>query len=148
MLCELGYITYDRSNRTYTPTIRVALLGSWIGHQFDEARSLTARLTELQELIDETVFVGMQNNAYGQYVLVLLRNKPRSMQVHSGQMKLLTRSATGRALLALKSDHEIMRWVHRCNAEAGSAELRIRPSEFLAIIEQIRDQGYAQVYIC
>src|SRR3546814_15337358 len=66
-LRELGYLTYDRLERTYTPTIRVALLGSWINHQFDEAGSLTARLTELQNRVDETVFVGIQNGAYGQY---------------------------------------------------------------------------------
>jgi DNA-binding IclR family transcriptional regulator len=143
-LRDLGYITYDRAARTYTPTIRVALLGSWINHQFDEAGSLTARLSELREQVDETVFVGIQNGAHGQYVLVLHRNKPRSMQVVSGQLKLLTASATGRVLLSLKSDQEVLGWVHRCNAEATEARLRVVPSEFLGLIEQVRRDGYAQ----
>src|SRR3546814_5260043 len=84
-LRELGYLTYDRLERTYTPTIRVALLGSWINHQFDEAGSLTARLTELQNRVDETVFVGIQNGAYGQYVLVLHRHKVRSEERRVGK---------------------------------------------------------------
>lgn len=143
-LRELGYVTYDSLERTYTPTIRVALLGSWINHQFDEAGSLTARLTELQERVDETVFVGIQNGAHGQYVLVLHRHKSRSMQIRSGQLKLMTASAMGRALLSLKSDQEVLRYVHRCNAEATEVRLRVIPSEFLGVIEQVRRTGYAQ----
>lgn len=143
-LSELGYVAHDRVARTFTPTIRVALLGSWINHQFDEAGSLTARLTELQERVDETVFVGIQNGAYGQYVLVLHRHKVRSMQIRSGQFRLMTGSAMGRVLLSLKSDEEVLKYVHRCNAEAQEAWLRVVPSEFLGIVEQVRRKGYAQ----
>jgi DNA-binding IclR family transcriptional regulator len=143
-LRELGYVTYDRLERTYTPTIRVALLGSWINHQFDEAGSLTARLTELQDRVDETVFVGIQNGAYGQYVLVLHRHKVRSMQIRSGQFKLLTASAMGRVLLSLKTDEEVLQYVRRCNAEAQEARLRVVASEFLGVVEQVRRTGYAQ----
>jgi DNA-binding IclR family transcriptional regulator len=143
-LSELGYVTHDRVERTYTPTIRVALLGSWINHQFDDIGSFTARLTELQERVDETVFIGIQNGAYGQYVLVLHRHKVRSMHIRSGQFRLLTGSAMGRALLSLKTDEEVLKYVHRCNAEAQEARLRVVPSEFLGIVERIRRTGYAQ----
>lgn len=143
-LRDLGFVTYDRRRRTYTPSIRVALLGSWINHQFDEAGSLTARLTDLRETVDETVFVGIQNGAYGQYVLVLYRDKPRSMRVFSGEHKLLTRSAMGRAFLALMPDDEILRWVRRCNTEADEPHQRVAPTEFLDLIASIRRDGYAQ----
>lgn len=143
-LRELGYVVYDRLDRTYTPTIRVALLGSWINHQFDEAGSLTARLTKLQDRVDETVFVGIQNGAYGQYVLVLHRHKVRSMHIRSGQFKLLTASAMGRALLSLKTDEEVLQYVRRCNAEAQEARLRVVSSEFLGVVEHVRRTGYAQ----
>lgn len=143
-LRELGYVAYDRTARTFTPTIRVAALGSWISRQFDEAGSLTARLSELRERVDETVFVGIQNGAHWQYVMVAPRATNRSMQVVSGQLKLLTGTAGGRALLALQSDQEVLRWVHRCNAEAAEARLRVVPSAFLAMIEQVREHGHAQ----
>ncbi|MDB5696982.1 MAG: hypothetical protein JWN21_2525 [Sphingomonas bacterium] len=143
-LRELGYMNYDRAARTYSPTIRVALLGSWINHQFDDAGSLTTRLTELQEHVDETVFVGIQNGTHAQYILVIFRDKVRAMQIRSGVLKLMTVSAMGRALLSLKSDEEVLRHVHRCNAEATEARLRVVPSEFLALIEQVRQRGYAQ----
>ena len=143
-LRELGYITYDPEHRTYSPTIRVALLGSWINREFDEAGSLTARLSELQREVDETVFLGIQNGAYAQYIFSILRKKPRGMRVMSGQHKLLTSSAVGRALLSLKPNAEIQRWVHRCNAEATEDRLRIPTSAFMSIVEDIRRNGYAQ----
>jgi IclR family transcriptional regulator, KDG regulon repressor len=143
-LTELGYFSYDRVQRTYAPTIRVALLGSWIAQQFDEAGSMTARLKGLQDDVDETVFMGIQNGPYGQYVLALPKESSRSMRALSGQMKLLTMSATGRVLLSLKSDAEAMRWVHRCNAEAQQPHLQIAAGEFMSIISSIRACGFAE----
>src|SRR3546814_13293394 len=124
--------------------MRVALLGRWINHQFVEAGSLTARLTELQNRVDETVFVGIQNGAYGQYVLVLHRHKVRSMQIRSGQFKLLTASAMGRVVLSLKTAEEVLQYVRCCNAEAAAARLCVVTSEFLGIVEHVSRNGYAQ----
>ncbi|QUM71626.1 IclR family transcriptional regulator [Sphingopyxis granuli] len=143
-LRDLGYITYDAHRRTYAPTIRVALLGSWINREFDQAGSLTAILSDLQREVQETVFLGLQNGPYAQYIATILLKKPRGMRVEAGQHKLLTASSVGRMLLSLKSDGEIQRWVHRCNAEATEDRLRIGVSEFMAIIEQIRRQGFTQ----
>lgn len=145
-LHELGYMSYDREARTFTPTIRVALLGSWINHRFDQAGALTARLRNLQRRVDETVFVGIQNGAHAQYIFTLPRDKPRSMQVVTGHLRLLTGSAVGRALLSLKSDQEILRLTHRCNSEAHEARLRVVPSEFLSVVEEARRKRYAQTY--
>jgi IclR family transcriptional regulator, KDG regulon repressor len=143
-LNELGYLSYNRVERTYTPTIRVALLGSWIAQQFDEVGSMSARLKGLQDDVDETVFMGIQNGPYGQYVLALPKESSRSMRALSGQMKLLTMSATGRVLLSLKPDGEVSRWVHRCNAEAERPDLQIATSEFINIITKIRALGFAE----
>lgn len=143
-LRELGYIAYDPIKRTYAPTIRVALLGSWINREFDTAGSLTAILSELQHEVEETVFLGIQNGPYAQYIFTILRKKPRGMRAESGQHRLLTACATGRTLLSLKPDAEIQRWVHRCNAEATEDRLRIGSGDFMTIIEEIRRQGFAQ----
>jgi len=143
-LRELGYVTYDAEGRTYVPTIRVALLGSWINRQFDRAGSLTATLADLQQEIMETVFIGIQNGAFAQYVSAIHYHDPRAMRAESGQHRLLTGSAVGRVLLSLKPDAEILRWLHRCNAEATDERLQIPASAFMTIIEEIRERGYAQ----
>jgi DNA-binding IclR family transcriptional regulator len=143
-LREMGYFTYDAAARTYAPTIRVALLGSWINRQFDSAGSLTATLADLQKEIGETVFIGIQNGAFAQYVSAIHHHDPRAMRAESGQHRLLTGSAVGRVLLSLKPDAEILRWLHRCNAEAPEERLQIPASAFMGIIEEIRGQGFAQ----
>jgi len=143
-LRELGYMSYDKVERTYAPTIRVALLGSWINRQFDKAGSLTATLADLQHDIGETVFMGIQNGAFAQYVSAIHHHDPRAMRAESGQHRLLTGSAVGRVLLSLKPDAEVLRWLHRCNAEAPEERFQIPAKAFMAIIETIRDQGFAQ----
>jgi len=143
-LREMGYVTYDPLARTYVPTIRVALLGSWINRQFDAAGSLTATLANLHDEIGETVFIGIQNGAFAQYVSAIHHHDPRAMRAESGQHRLLTGSAVGRVLLSLKPDAEVLRWLHRCNAEAPHERLQIPATAFMSIIEEIRRQGFAQ----
>lgn len=143
-LRELGYVTYDAFARTYAPTIRVALLGSWINRQFDKAGSLTATLADLQHDIGETVFIGIQNGPFAQYVSAIHHHDPRAMRAESGQHRLLTGSAVGRVLLSLQPDAEVLRWLHRCNSEASEERLQIAAGAFMEIIEEIRRNGYAQ----
>ncbi|WP_342726323.1 helix-turn-helix domain-containing protein [Bradyrhizobium sp. B097] len=143
-LRKLGYVSYDVRSRTYTPTIRVALLGIWISRKFDAAGSLSSRLAELQRRVDETVFLGIQNGPYAQYLLGIYKKKPRSLRAESGTYRLLTGSAVGRALMSLMTDQEIRSWLHRCNAEAPERRLRFTNGEFMAIISEIRGCGFAQ----
>jgi len=46
-LTGLGYLEYDRFDRTYAPTIRVVLLGSWLGPRLGGRQSLASRLDDL-----------------------------------------------------------------------------------------------------
>lgn len=142
-LCNLGYLDHDRSARTYVPTIRIMLLGSWISRRFDQEHELERRLDALMGL-GESVIVGIQNGIYSQYVLVRLPEHPERLDIQSGLLRLMTCTAIGRALLAVKQDSEIEAIVRCCNAEAAEERLRVRPAEFMKMIGQIREQGYAR----
>ncbi len=65
-LTEMGYLEYDRFDRSYAPTIRVTLLGSWIGPRLGGRQSLASRLDDLHRSLDEYIFVGIQNGAHAQ----------------------------------------------------------------------------------
>ena len=143
-LVVLGYLEHDQAMRTYIPSIRVVLLGSWIERKFEENQSLVKRLDALQRLVKETTFIGIQNGAYGQYVMVQRPGKPGSLQVHSGNIVHLTACAFGRALLSLKKDSEIASLVKRCNAEVSEGRLRIGRTELQRIVSDIRANGYAR----
>ncbi len=143
-LVALGYLEHDRAMRTYIPSIRVVLLGSWIERKFEESQSLVKRLDELQRRVKETTYIGIQNGAYGQYVMVQRPNKPDRLEVHSGNIVHLTSCAFGRALLALKKDSEIASLVKRCNAEVSEDRRRIGRAELQQIISDVRRSGYAR----
>lgn len=143
-LTDLGYLEYERFTRTYAPSIRVVLLGSWIGRRFSEAGSITSKLDELHSRVGGTVYIGVQNGASAQYVLAQQSDEPGQLNVDSGQMRSLTFSAMGRVLLALKGDAEIIGWVRRCNAEATDERFIVQEAAFMQIIARVRRDGYAE----
>lgn len=142
-LAELGYLEYDRLTRTFSPSIRVALLGSWIDRRFGEAGSIGARLDALQRKVGETAYLGIQNQAAAQYVISQRPEHPDRLDVMSGQFRSLTCSAMGRILLSLRPDAEVLAWARRCNVEASEDRFRVREAEFLELIHKVREDGFA-----
>src|ERR1700687_5568027 len=57
-LTEMGYLEYDRFDRSYAPTIRVTLLGSWIEPRLGGRQSLASRLDELPRRFAGDIFFG------------------------------------------------------------------------------------------
>jgi DNA-binding IclR family transcriptional regulator len=143
-LAGLGYLEHDRASRTYVPTMRIMLLGSWIHRRFSQENDLETRLDELVSRLGETVLVGIQNGIYSQYVLAQLPEDPQRLEVQSGLLRPITCTAIGRVLLSLKPDDEIDALMRRCNAEVTEDRLRVRPAAFMEQIGQIRAQGYAR----
>ena len=143
-LTNLGYLDNDRTLRTYSPSIRIVLLGSWIGKRFGEAQSLAVRLDILQKRVQETAYIAIQTGAHGQYVMSQTSQAPNSLNVSSGHYRSLTCTAFGRALLALMPDAEVLSWVRRCNAEAEDDQLKVKPRAFAKLIEEVRRKGYGE----
>ncbi len=144
-LTTLGYLAYDPVERTYLPTLRVVLLGAWIGYSFSETQMLSHRLGTLRDEFDGlSAFIGIQNGPWAQYILV--QDQPGRMMIASGQLRLLTCSALGRIFLSLRRDGDVRVWARRCNAEAQDERHRVSEAAFLKIIQQVRRQGYAETF--
>ena len=142
-LTDLGYLEYDRSSRSYSPSIRVALLGGWINRRFGEAGAIGAHLNTLQRKVGESAFLGIQNGASAQYVISQQPETPDRLDVSSGLYRSLTCSAMGRALLSLKPDSEVLSWARRCNVEATEERFKVHEPDFLKLIHEVRERGYA-----
>jgi IclR family transcriptional regulator, KDG regulon repressor len=140
-LAGLGYLEYDRFARSYAPTIRVLLLGSWVGQRLGGRQSLVALLEDLHQTVGEDIFVGIHNGAHAQIIQVERGN--HELSIDSGQMYSLTCTSIGRVLLASKPDAELVRLVRRCNAEATESRSRVDEVAFMAVIEEVRRNGYA-----
>jgi IclR family KDG regulon transcriptional repressor len=141
-LARIGYLEYDRIDRSYAPTIRVALLGCWIGARAGGGGpSLASQFDELHRDVGEDCLVGIQNGAFVQIVYAR-GGRNDILSIDSGRMYSLTSTAMGRALLALKSDSEIVLLMRRCNAELES-RFRVGESSFLALVQEVRRNRYA-----
>lgn len=145
-LVKLGYIEHDRAARTYVPTIRIMLLGSWIHRRFNSHYDLEHDLDELHARVGETVILGIQNGIYSQYVSAQLPEERHRLEVQSGLLRPITCTAIGRVLLSLKADNEVALVVRRCNAEVMDERFRVDPAEFSRKIAQIRRDGYARTH--
>lgn len=138
----LGYLHHEATSGRFLPTIRVALLGNWVDRLFAES-GVGATLDRLQKATGETVFLGIQNGAAAQYVMVQRVSEPDRPIIASGLYRSLTRSALGRALLMPKTDAEITRLLRRSNTESDRAHV-VDPRTFLPLIRRFRAQGYAE----
>ncbi len=143
-LASLGYLEHDRAERTFLPTLRIMLLGSWISGRFPKGFSLEHRLEDLFIQTGETVLLGIQNGSHSQYVMCRLPDHPSRMEVQSGLLRPITATAIGRVLLSLKQDEEILAVVRRCNSEVAEDRLKVRPADFMTLIQTIRSQGFAR----
>lgn len=144
-LTRLGYLDYDRFERLYVPTLRVALFGGWVQDQLFSQRSLSHLIDELHEGSNgQTVILGMQNDIYVQYIH--LHQSPRrdgpAWYIKPGSLRPLCRSAAGRILLSRKSDVEVQQLLWRINAEEPP-ELRMQVGDLLKELDKIRHNGFA-----
>jgi DNA-binding IclR family transcriptional regulator len=143
-LHALGYLEYNRVDRTYIPTVRVALLGSWMHRRFTQGLQLEHRLSGIRHRVGESSFIAIQNGASSQYIVAITALHPDRMEVQSGQFRPITCTAVGRALLSLKSNAEIVALAQRCNSEVSEDRLRVNLRTFVDVIDRVRRQGYAE----
>ncbi|MFH1553634.1 MAG: helix-turn-helix domain-containing protein [Pseudomonadota bacterium] len=141
-LAQLGYLDYDRVRRTFLPTARVALLGTWL----NEGPVHNGRLLRLMEEVSresrDTIILAVRNGIYSQYIHVVQATTPIRYHVPQGSRRLLAWSGTGFALLMRAPDEEVRALVARTNAEAPSDRPRIDYRAALGHVHEARRAGY------
>lgn len=142
-LVQLGYLEHNRAERNYLPTVRIMLLGSWVHRRFNQEHDIEEHLDRLRSRCNESVLLGLQNGLHCQYVCALLADDPSRLEVRSGMLRPLSRTAIGKVLLSRMSDTEVALLVRRSNAEF-SDHLRVVPSEFMQEIAAVRKTGFAE----
>lgn len=141
-LAQLGYMEYEAKTRTYLPSPRVTLLGSWLAQGPVRDGSLFRLMEELNRETGETVILAVRNGIYAQYIRALQATNAMRLHVPVGSRRLLVWSAAGFALLAHSPEDEIRALVCRTNAEARADQKRIAPRKTLAAVAQARKSGY------
>ncbi|WP_421996870.1 IclR family transcriptional regulator [Reyranella sp.] len=141
-LVQLGYLSHDRTQRTFKPTLRVGMLGSWTTRASAEDGSFARMLQELSAGTGETISIAARNGIYAQYIRVVQATNALRIHVPTGTRRLLVWSASGFALLSEADEREIAALVRRTNAEHRSGRDRIELRRVLENVDRMRRQGY------
>lgn len=142
-MVALGYLDNDIEARTFYPTMRIALLGTWLRRRHTDLGRIPKLIERIAAKTGETALIAMRNGIYAQYLLVQHGPDPLRLQVESGMFRPLTCCAAGWALLSRKSQNEIGKIVRRTQVEAKDAHWRHTATQAIENIEATRRNGYA-----
>jgi DNA-binding IclR family transcriptional regulator len=141
-LSHAGYLEYTPSTRTYIPTARVALLGSWVSGSPVRDGSILRMMDELSSETGETIVLGCASGIYSKYIHVIQATNMKRLHIPAGNKRLLVWSAMGICLLRDEPDEQIHLLVRRTNMEAMPGQKAIDVRQTLAHVDQMRRRGY------
>jgi DNA-binding IclR family transcriptional regulator len=141
-LVDLGYMDYLPESRSFLPSPRVTLLGTWLDKGPVRNGSLIRMLEEISLATGNTVIIAARNGIYSQYVHVLQARTAIRFHVSTGARRLVVWSATGFALLIGATEAEVRALCARTNAESIPGQPRVDVSRVLENLAQTRTAGY------
>jgi len=141
----LGYLSYNNQDRTFLPTSRVRLLGSWVFDQLHGEDRVSSLVRKANKVSGQTAYLAIRNKLFSQYIQVAQATTSLRLHLTPGQQRPLLRSASGRVLLKDVPDSEISKLVRRINAEKQVDESLIGLDELLADVKFIRENKYLYV---
>lgn len=143
-MVKLGYLSFDRRDRRYFPTIRIAIISEYLHGALFGQGNLMALMGDLHSLIGETIILGVRKDLEAQYVHIIPGIYPIMLNVPPGTVRPLHRSGMGWALLSRCEDAEIRALVDRVNA--GGRETSVDYKKLMGILKEVRTRGYARSY--
>lgn len=145
-LMERGYLRHGADQRSYFPTPRVTLLGSWVEPLLQPHAEVMRMMAELGEATGETIILAAPARDQAQYLHVVPATTTMRMHVGPGTMRPLVASGLGRVLLSTMSDDRVRQLVMRHNdGPHVEQEGRISLAALRREISGIRARGHAVV---
>lgn len=141
-MMKMGYVNYNRTTRTYLPTNKIYSLGNWLS----SATFGQSRYHELAELVrqrsDETCAISTQNDLFIQYMIVKAPAHEFKAPPPVGNMRLLTMSTSGMALLSCMSDRQVDKICRYINYYELDPSNHVDSDKVLHDLSWIRHVGY------
>ncbi len=139
-MVSLGYLSYDRSKRTYLPTARLPFLSTWIGTRLFEKENLQRIMEDLSAATGAAIMLATLNGRQCQYVHILPATSAVRLHTAPG-FRPLARTAAGIALLSKLDDEYIKKLMRRIAADAPKETVKI--PDLMAKISAVRRKGYS-----
>ncbi len=141
-LLTQGFVDYDTRARSYTPSVRIALVGNWLMGGPQGCDSLLTMLQDLNASTGDTVVLGTLNGVETQYIHVVNSYQRLRFHLRPGMLRPMFRTAIGIVLASLRDDSEIGRMVRRVNTEATDQQDLIQEAEVMRQVGEMRENGY------
>ena len=142
-LVTLGYLDHHADTRRYYPTLRIAVLGTWITRRHSLTGATPAIILDLATRTQETVTVSIRNGIFTQYILGQSGKDRMRLHVETRAVVPLAVSAAGWVFLSLVPDDEIGRIVRRSQHEVDNEHWRESAPSALIEAPAARRRGFA-----
>ena len=142
-MVTLGYLSYDRSARTYLPTARLPFLVGWISSRLYDGDSTRAIMRELSEATRETILLGAQNGTRAQYIEIVDATGPVRLHATAGSFRSMPHTAVGLVLLSRLPSAQIGPLLRRINNEETDPAKRVSLPQVQQAIAAVQRDGYA-----
>lgn len=142
-LADLGYLEFSTEDKTFFPSIRVSLLGHWVGDEILPLRRIQQQMREISEQTQMTVVLGAASGGYCQYVRVIEGTTPIRYHVKAGTRRCLARSTLGSALLAMEPPNRRAQLITEALTVWDGDEPPPHPDELAADVDQAAARGHA-----
>jgi DNA-binding IclR family transcriptional regulator len=124
-MVALGYCEKDAVSRSYLPTARVKLLGSWLDMPLFEDGAIIRLLNDLGDLTGEHVLLAALNGLQVRHIYTVAAREAGRPHIRAGTIRPLGGSGAGNLFLATRPDQQIASLVRRANAEERNPAYRI-----------------------
>ncbi len=144
-LRQLGYLYYDRYNRTYRLSSRAALLGcSAENGNFRGGRTIDM-LDAIAKRTEETVVLSAGSVDYALHHLHVRKGRSSLVvEVDAGSIEPLLHNVQGELHLASYPDKHVRLALHRLNAEEPDPDKRVNIANTALRFQEMRDRGWAK----
>jgi len=145
-LLECGYLRHGANPRTYFPTPKVTVLGSWVEPRLQPQGEVMRMMAELGEATGETIILAAPTRDQAQYVHVVPATTTMRMHVGPGTMRPLVASGLGRILISTMPDDKVRQLVMRHNdGPLVEKEGRVSMAALQREVSVIRTRGWSVV---
>ncbi|MDX2223800.1 MAG: helix-turn-helix domain-containing protein [Rhodospirillaceae bacterium] len=143
-LCDEGYLSYDKAEKSYFPTHRLLHLGDWVQDPLVRARGLADLVDAVRHRTNETTALTTRNFIFCHFLHVRNSSQLLSIQIPEGIGLTLTNSVTGRVLLSQLDDAELDRIYNYTLywSKNASATPTARRDDVEAAVQFVRTRGY------
>ena len=142
-LVELGYLERNDKNRTFYPTLRVALLGTWMRRTHKRAGQLPRLLSEVTRKTGHGTTLAMKNGIYSQFLITQPGRDPTYANIESGMLYPLACCSTGWCLLTLENSNSLDKIVRRTISETDNEYWRQTAKDAAKNVAETQRRGYA-----